>query len=125
MSLATTLRTVLLADDPLLARVSTRIYWKRLPQNPTYPALTLELISGDPQNTLHSISTLKWARVRINVWDTTYGSAYETAQVLEDAINGQTFTTLRSIVGQGQQDMYEPEIDAYYLTQDFSIWHTE
>ncbi len=125
MSFPTVLRATLLADDPVLALVSTRIYWKKLPQEPTYPALTLELVGGDPQNTLATLPDLKWARVRMNAWNTTYGTAFAVAQAVETALNGQKFSTLKSIVAQGLRDMYEPAIEAYYVTQDFSIWHTE
>ena len=123
MSLATALRAALIADAPVLALVSTRIYMRRLPQQPAYPAITLELINGDPNNALNALPDLKWARVRANAWGTSYGSAYELGQAVETALNGKKTTTLRSIVGQGQRDFYEPAVDAYYLSQDFSIWH--
>lgn len=125
MSFPTVLRATLLANDPVLALVSTRIYWKKLPQEPTYPALTLELLNGDPQNTLASLPDLKWARVRVNAWNITYGTAFVVALAVETALNGQQFSTIKSVVAQGLRDMYEPAVEAYYVTQDFSIWHTE
>jgi len=125
MSLAVVLRATLIADDAVLALVSTRVYWVKLPQRPTYPAVTLELISGDPNNAVDKLSALKWARVRINVWHTKHEGAYDTAQVIETALNGKKFTKLRSIVAGGLRDFFEPAVDAYYLTQDFSIWYYE
>lgn len=123
MSLPVDLRAALIANAPVLAAVSTRISFMLLPQEPTYPALTLELIDGDPHNTVPSTQSLHWARVRINAWGRTYGSAYETAELVETALNGQQTATLRSINALGKRNMYEPNVEAHYTTQDFSIWY--
>jgi len=125
MSLATAFRTALTGDAGVLALVSTRVYWKRLPQMPTYPAITLELIDGDPNNALNAVSGLHWARVRVNSWGSTYGAAYELAAAVTAALNGQKTSTLRSLVSQGKRDFFEPEVPAYYLSEDFSTLHTE
>lgn len=125
MSFSSALRAALIADADVLAAVSTRIYFVILPQVPTYPALTIERISGDPHNTVPSVQALKWARVRIHAWGETYKIAYETAKLVETALNGQKTATLRSIYAQGAHDNYESTIEKHYISQDFSIWYTE
>lgn len=121
MSLPVTLRTKLTGDAGVAALVGTRVYWRNLPQEPTYPAITLETIGGDPDNTINATQVLHWARVRINAWGKTYGAAYELAAAIETALNMTTTTVLRSINALGKRDFYEEAIYAYYVTQDYSI----
>jgi len=125
MSLPEAFRDTLLADASVIALVGSRIYPVNLPQEPTYPAVTYLEISGDPHNSLTGPQGLHWARLRVHTWGETYGDAYETAQAVEVALNGQKFTTLRAISALGRHDLYESAVEAYYISQDFSIWHTE
>lgn len=129
MNIKTGLRSALLSNAAVAEIIDTRAYFKMLPQNPTYPALTLEQISGDPLNCVNEIPALSWTRIRINAWGETYSEADELAIAVETALNGQTFTltgvTIGSIVADGMRDFYEPNVDAYYLTQDYKIFYKE
>ena len=121
------IRLALLADGPVAAVVSTRIYFTMLPQEPTYPAITLELISGNPGNTLNSVPTLVWSRVRANCWGRTFAAANALALLVEAALNGKRITVtglvICSVVADGMQSLYEPAVEAHFLSQDFRIWH--
>lgn len=125
MSFPTALRGALTGTAAVTALVGSRIYFVRLPQEPVLPAITMELLDGDPDNTISGAQALHWARVRIHSWASTYGAAYELALVVHTALNAQTFTTLRSINGRGMHDLYEPAVFAYYISQDFSIGYTD
>ena len=121
------IRLALLADGPVLAVTSTRIYFTMLPQEPTYPAITLQLISGDPHNALNSLPALVWSRVRANSWGKTFGAANALGLLVEAALNGKTISVtgleIRSVYADGLQTLYEPAVEAHYATQDFRIWH--
>jgi len=121
------IRLALLADGPVVAVVVARAYFTMLPQEPTYPAITIDLVSGDPNNALAELPALVWSRVRINCWGRTFGAANALALLVEAALNGQkiavTGLSIRSVVADGMQSMYEPEVEAHYVTQDFRIWH--
>lgn len=121
------IRLALLADGPVAALVTDRVYFVKLPQKPTYPAITLELISGDPHNCLNSLPALTWSRVRVNCWAKTYEAAYGLATAVETALNGQQISVtgleVRSVVADGMRDFFEPNVEAYYATQDYRIWH--
>lgn len=121
------IRLAILANATVLATVVDRCYFVKLPQKPTYPAITVELISGDLNNCLNELPALTWSRVRVNCWATTYEAAVELAAAVETALNGQTITVsgllIRSVVADGMRDFYEPEVEAYYATQDYRIWH--
>lgn len=121
------IRLALLADGPVVAVVVARIYFVMLPQEPTYPAITIDLISGDPGNTLSELPALVWSRVRVNCWGRTFAAAHALALLVEAALNGQKITVsgllIRSVVADGMQSLYEPEVEAHYISQDFRIWH--
>ena len=122
------IRAALLNDGPVSGTVGgSRIYFKTLPQVPTYPAITLELISGNPDNTLDSLPALVWSRVRVNAWGKTYQAAMTLATQVETALNGKTITVsglvIRSVVADGMHDEYEPAVEAHYICQDYRIWH--
>lgn len=129
MNIKTGLRSAILTNVTVAELIDTRAYFKKLPQNPIYPALTLEQISSDPLNCINEVPSLSWTRIRINAWAETYSEADELAIAVEDALNGQTFSltgvTIGSIVADGLRDFYEPNVDAYYLTQDYKIFYTE
>lgn len=128
MSVIVAVRSALLADAAVAALVGTRVYAKKLPQAVTYPAATLELISGDPGNTVAAAGTMKWSRVRINAWGTTYATAEGLAHKIEAALNVKKSTQgavrLASINAQGLRDFYEPDVEAHYHSQDFSIHYS-
>lgn len=121
------IRNAILADGPVAAIVVDRVWFVKLPQKPTYPAITLESISGDPHNCLNELPALTWSRIRVNCWAKTYEAAYELATAVEDALNGHKISAtgieVRSVVADGMRDFYEPAVEAYYVTQDYRIWH--
>lgn len=129
MSVLSDFRTMVLADSGVSTLVSTRMYPQVLPQNPTYPAITYELIDSDPHLDLQGESTLKWARIRVQTWgaitsnDNGIGSAYEVIQAIETAVHSQKTTNLRSIIGSSARQMFSTELDRGYFVEDFSIWH--
>lgn len=122
------IRLALLANGTVSAAVgASRVYFTMLPQEPTYPAITIELISGDPSNTLTAPGTLVWSRVRINAWGKTFAAANALALQVEAALNGQTATVtglvICSCVADGMRSFYEPAVEAHYASQDYRIWH--
>jgi len=127
VSIRSALRASLLSVSAVSSLVSTRAYYKKLPQDPTYPAITLEQISGDPGNAVDKVPALSWGRIRINAWGKTYASADAVAEAVENALNGKKFSPtgirIGSIVADGMRDFYEPEVEAYYISQDYRIYY--
>jgi hypothetical protein len=125
MSIIVAVRAALIANAAVAALAGARVYPKVLPQKPTYPAITLEMISGDTGNSLTAPGTMKWARVRLNAWGLTYAAAEGLALAAETALNvtksTQGAVEIRSINAQGLRDFYEPAVEAHYHSQDYSI----
>lgn len=69
------LRTLLLADGPLAALVSTRIDWVERPQGKALPAVTLQCIADAHDQNLKGFEDLQPARVQYDVWADSYSDA--------------------------------------------------
>ncbi len=129
MNIRVGIRAALIANSTVSKLIDRRAYYKNLPQNPTYPAIVLEQISSDPLNTVNAVPALSWVRARVIAYGKTYADADELGIAVEDALNGQTFSLsgleIGSIVADGMRDFYEPQVSAYYMTQDFRIYFKE
>lgn len=81
-------RTFLLANAPLAALIGTRIYPLQLPQTPTLPAITQQVISDVYELAQYGTSGYPTARVQYDCWGATYLSARAVAAALRVAIDG-------------------------------------
>jgi hypothetical protein len=110
--------------------VSTRIYPVILPQNATFPAVSFRAEEHDLNESFSGQNGLTESFYMLDAW----GSTYEAARDLADAIR----TTLKNHSGSfggaivqrvtltsGPIPVYEDEVEAFRLTQIFSIWHKE
>lgn len=73
---------LMLADAPIGAIVGTRIYPQSRPQGSTLPAITSTRISGGPLYADEGEIGLEFARIQVDCWALTYG----TAKLLADAV---------------------------------------
>jgi hypothetical protein len=81
------LRAELLADFGVAALIASRLYWRTLPQDPVYPAVTYDRTSttrlvraGSP--TGGSVQqSVGWTRVTMEIWDNTPNGSNVTQQV--------------------------------------------
>lgn len=104
-----------------------RVYPVRLPQNPTYPCATFQVIS-EPRS--HSMEGRVAANplVQIDCWAKTYQEAQDLASAVEramDMFSGRMGGVLNvlSCLQRERQDFYEPDVDDYRVSLDFAIWH--
>lgn len=109
----------------------TRIYPLALPQKPTYPAITYQLVGTTPCN--HSTGTcdVAWARVQVNCYAETYIAAKALNAAVRTALTGWTDDTGDPVVSMtswhGQYDLPggpEPGQDEY-LPAVASDWYIQ
>ena len=130
MNLESGVRYVLTDDTDVAALVGTRVYSGILPQNPTYPAVTIQPITEDDNNTLASRPALRWARLQIDAWAETYAGAKDLHDKVRAALNGQSYSLtgvdLKSIVSQtGGQYFYEPSVEVHRRSRDYGFSYEE
>ncbi len=127
MTIETGLRTHLLADGPVAALVVARVYPIKLPQSPTYPALTYEIISDIPHRSLGGDSDLERVRARIHCWATTYTGAIDLAAKVRAAVGDFSglmgTTTVRSVKFETWNDLFDDVPEVYRRVADFYIAH--
>ena len=129
MSIASDLRTFLLADATLGGLIGTRLYPLKLPQDPTVPAMTFQWISGQRAHAADGAVGLASPRVQFDCWAETYLEVESVFEALRKRLDGFRGTAGASRV-QGaffetERDDYEDEARLYRRSADFFIWHEE
>lgn len=122
----TAIRNKLLDRSEIQSLVSRRIYYKDLPQNPTYPAITFFLVSG----TRHHDIDVGYPRYQFDSWAETYAQAVELARQIRLALQREKGTWGSYEVIQGvflnEADVEEPDDSSlYHRASDFKIIYRE
>lgn len=134
------IRAYVLGDGALAAQLGTRVYPVKLPQTVTYPALTIQRISGVRHLPLKGRASLARPRYQFDVW-TKEGTAnaFNQTQVLGrlllDRLEGKTITVMDDSVSpeeprivafefDNDQDLFEPDVNGgyYRYSADFYVW---
>ena len=127
MTIETGLRTHLIADAPVTALVVARIYPDILPQKPTYPALTYEIISDIPYRALAGDSDREVVRARIHCWAKTATGRDDLSRKVRTALadfSGLMGTTaVSSVKFESWNNLYDDVPEVYRRVADFMITH--
>lgn len=118
----TNVNTILTGNADVKRIVNTRIYPLVMPQDPTLPAITYQRINAAPVNTLSGYAGLMNPHIVINSWATDYAAVKELAFSVRTAMN--TSVTLRNVLV-NELDGFEPDINLFVVSQDFSCWSIE
>ena len=128
MTIENDLRTHLIADAPVTALVVARIYPDKLPQSPTYPALTYEIISDIPHRSLDGDSNLERIRARIHCWAETAAGRDDLSRKVRTALadfSGLMGTTkVPSVKFETWHNLFDDVPEVYRRVVDFMIAHT-
>lgn len=81
------IRTRLLNTSGVTALVGTRVYCGSRPQGQTLPDVIINRISGAPIYTDDGESGLAEARIELDCWGTTYGSAKNVARAVIESLS--------------------------------------
>lgn len=131
----------LVADADVAALVGTRVYQLKLPEQPTLPAVRVQLIDEPLSYHQRGVNGLRRARVQTDAYaweyDTAHPEPYATANDLADAIDhalsGQSFSDAESpntvqVSGcfrETRIPMYEAEeLRIVRILQDYIVWWT-
>jgi hypothetical protein len=120
--LETRVYSLLANSSAIKRRVSTRIYPLVMPQDCQLPALTYQRISSDPVNHLGGYSNLENPHVMVNMWGQNYHEvkvmAEEVHEAMELAVDFKSLLT-------NEFDIYDPEVNLYAVSHDYSCWNEE
>lgn len=110
------IRAALVASAPVVAIVAARIAPLVKAQSLSLPAITLQQISLDAENTLQGWSGTDNARVQVTYWATTYDGVRSLADLGRSAIS----SAVRLMISEVPD--FDPDVDLYRISQDFSVW---
>lgn len=122
------LRTKVLSDSDVTDAIGQRLYIKKLPENPTYPAVTYSKISG-PRH--HDVD-VAYPRFQFDVWtdattEDSYKKARDVATKIRKALQRESgdWSGVRVIqaVFLNEMDDYEPDTKLYHYISEFKIIH--
>lgn len=137
------LRTFILGDPKLAAALGTRVYPLKLPQTVTYPAMTIQRITGVAIPPLKGRAPLARPRYQFDVWvrdkeDTTseFADVQRIGRLLSNRLEGAIFTALDTdvtpsvrrivtIAFETDRDLYEGDVSGGYFrySADYFIHH--
>ena len=117
----------------ITAIVSSRVYPAPLPQNPTLPALTYQLITPMSMTSHQGMGGTAFPRYQITGWASTLAALVELMKQVRICLNGFKGTfgtggstvTVQSSLMAGGYDTYEPDTQRYMRAQDYIIYHAE
>lgn len=120
------LRDHLAANVPA---IDGRIYPVLLPQDPTYPALTYQLISDPRGHTHDGPDGLVDARYQITTWSRVYADVKDTTNAVRLALDGFKGVWGPFFVGlifhDGGVDLYDPDVEVHHNATDYIIRYQE
>lgn len=117
-----------LKADSGVSAITTRIYPNHIPQNPTYPLIVYQQVSGFRDHALSGPTGHAHPRYQIEAWAETYDAAKGLAAAIRTALDGKKYThggvTISALM-QNEFDGYEEAEACHRIVSDFSIWHNE
>lgn len=114
------LYTRLTTDSTLTAMLSTRVYPYKLPQSPTVPAVTYQIISRVPTE---SNTQIFETRVQLDCWATIYDDAHTLANLVQKSLRFYRKTDgngnrILSIYDANQGDGYDDDQEIWRVIVD-------
>lgn len=117
------IRSTLLADSAVAARVGGRVNWGSHPQGAAFPAVVLTVISGVSYHVLSGPSGNADGRVQVDCYAMTYGAMKGLARDVIAALDGLRSGDVLAAFHIGSRDMREgAEPDRLYRASlDFTV----
>lgn len=129
MSLETALRAYLLADAAVAAAVGGRVYPRRLPQGPAFPAIVYQRVDTRRGHDMSGPDGLPRPRVQITTWAGSVQAATDAAALVRKRLDGFRGAwggvTVGSCLCVGERDIDDPETARVGVIQDYMIQHEE
>lgn len=109
---------------------SARVYPGKLPQNPTFPAVSYVHSSDLRQSTFTGPTALPGALYAVDCWGSTYTDARTLAKAVRlalDGVEGWTAggTTVQVSIVESQQDIYEADVNVHRVSMDVRLFWNE
>lgn len=104
-----------------------RIYRGKLPNNPTFPAITVSRVGAKRLNYSHNNRRIGQSRIQCTAWATSDGAADNLSELIADSLNAVDNTYMAPGVyvirsdDQGTVPDVNPDLDLWLVHRDFMI----
>lgn len=112
MSIETTIYTA------LSSLASGKVYPLVAPEKVTAPYIVYSRISSTPENTLDGGATIDLVRIQVDTYANTYSAVKLLAESVRSALEG----SAAKATLQTDQDLFEPDLKVYRISQDYYCW---
>jgi len=119
------------ADVALTAIVGDRVYPRNaMPSDPTYELVTYEAESHNFANSFTGNSGFVRSDYLVDAWAKNTSDALTLSDAIRSALKNVTgsfggINVMQVFVTSGPITVFEDSVEAYRITQIFSIWHSE
>lgn len=97
-----------------------KVYPLVAPEKVAAPFIVYSRIASTPENTLDGGSTIDLVRIQVD----TYASTYSACKSLADSVRVQMESGVVKSTMQTDQDLFEPDLKLYRISQDYYVWQT-
>lgn len=126
-------RAYLISQATVQSVVAGRIYPLRLPQNPTFPAVTYTNIMSERPETMTGGTGLVRSRLQVDSWGQTKEAAEDLAARIRKVLqgfrgafgSGATLVNVQAVHYVSDFEMYDPDVNNYRVIKDYHIWFEE
>lgn len=123
------LRDYVLADATVSGLIGARMYPAILPQDPTMPAITYQIISGDSVISHDGPAGLENPTIQIDCWAATYSGMDALFNAVRKRLNGASGAfsgvEVQGIFMVRKRDLYDDEAKLHRRTADYEVWNSE
>ena len=121
--------TLLGADGTIAGLVSTRIWGKDLPQDPTLPALVVTNVTSEDDYNAAGADDLVQARFQIDCWATTYAVCLQLANAVRSKLSGYSGAagseSVKGSFKRSSNDETQDSTGYHRRMLEFEIFYTE
>lgn len=126
MTIAEVIRAKLIANTALATLVGQRIYPMKLPQTPTYPAITYQRVAGGHQGDI-GVSSPDF---QFDCWASGYSEAETLSKTICAALERESFISngyeiIKCTLTRTPMDLYDSTVGKYRVSLDFKITYRE
>jgi hypothetical protein len=115
-------RNILVAASGVSSLVSTRVYPGILPQNVTFPAIVLNVVSELDPITHDKASGLVDGVVQVDCYADDYADAEALHLVVKAALLGYSVGNVQGIFLVRSRDLYDNDGSVYRRSADYNVW---
>lgn len=119
--------STLVNNAAVAAKIQRRAYYIKMPDNPIFPAITFQILSGNNEESFDGFSKLRNPIIGIDTWGEDPKLNYELAEAVRLAFHGYkgTFGTLviQNILEWSENDLYEIDTQIFHMASSCRIWY--